>query len=171
MSLSRSRSGRRTVMDSRVALNWDSSNRVSQVPVCSVGARCPQSPREVVTLQLLVTSRHVLASPVSEGWPPRNSLTRPNRVHAYALRLTPLHQEASTSELLLPPLPQLHGERALTMVSTFQLTRSARLGLAHQRKQRSQRKQSSSLLSLWPPVHSSPVTLVVMTSAKRCLLS
>jgi hypothetical protein len=131
MSLSDSRSDRRTVIDSRAALSWDSSNRVSQVPDCSVGARCPQSPREVATLQWLVASRHVLASPVSEGWPPRTSLTRPNRVHAFALRLTPLHQEASTSELLLPPLLQLHSERALTMVSSFQLTRTARLRLAH----------------------------------------
>ena len=31
----------------------------------------------------------------------------------------------------------LHGDRALTMVSTFQLTRSARLSLAHQSPQRS----------------------------------
>ena len=34
--------------------------------------------------------------------------------------------------LLRHVLGQLHGERALTMVSTFQLTRSARLRLAHQ---------------------------------------
>ena len=80
-----------------------------------------------MTLRILVASCHVLALPSLEGWPPRESVTRPNRVHANALRLAPVHQEASTTELLPTPLLLLHGERALTMVNTFQLTRSAKL--------------------------------------------
>jgi len=55
-------------------------------------------------------------------------VTRPNRVHAYyALRLTPLLPWAPTKRSPSQPPRSLHGERALTMVSTFQLTRFARL--------------------------------------------
>ena len=72
MGLSDFHTDHHTVMDSREVLSWDSSEWISQVPDYSVGARCPQPPREVATLQLLVASCHVLASPSLEGWPPRN---------------------------------------------------------------------------------------------------
>jgi hypothetical protein len=52
------------------------------------------------------------------------------------LRLTPLRSEASDAGLPRRLLGQLHGARALTMVSTFQLTRQTRLSLTHRRKQR-----------------------------------
>jgi hypothetical protein len=55
-----------------------------------------------------------------------NGVTRPNRVRLrYGWRLClPRLQPADYSDRLLS---WLHGERALTMVSTFQLTRTARL--------------------------------------------
>jgi hypothetical protein len=49
-----------------------------------------------------------------------------------ALRLTPLLQQASTVRSPQPPLPPLHGERAIPMFSTFQLKRTIRLSLTHQ---------------------------------------
>ena len=82
-------------------------------------------------LHLLVASHRVLASPYSARLAIPDELNEAESVHAIALRLTPLHQSASTAGLLQTPPHLLHGERALTMVHTFQLTRSARLRLAH----------------------------------------
>jgi hypothetical protein len=48
-----------------------------------------------------------------------------------ALRLAGLPFEASSSGLLRSTLDWLHVEWAIYMVSSFHLTRSARLGLAH----------------------------------------
>ena len=48
-----------------------------------------------------------------------------------ALRLTVSPFEASSNGLLRSTLDWLHGEWAIHMVSSFHLTRSARLGLAH----------------------------------------
>ena len=48
-----------------------------------------------------------------------------------ALRLASSPSQAPTGRLPAPPLSQLHGERAISMVSTFQLTRSTRLTLTH----------------------------------------
>ncbi len=47
------------------------------------------------------------------------------------LRLTPSPHRASTAGSPRQPPARLHGQQAITMVSTFQLTRSARLSLAH----------------------------------------
>ena len=47
------------------------------------------------------------------------------------LRLTPSPHGASTAGSPRHPPDRLHGERAITKVSTFQLTRSTRLNLAH----------------------------------------
>src|SRR5262249_23946451 len=58
-------------------------------------------------------------------------LTRPKRVHAYALRLTSSLSRAPTARLPKPPPSRLHGERAIAMGSSFQLSRSARLSLTH----------------------------------------
>jgi hypothetical protein len=60
-------------------------------------------------------------------------LTRPKRVHAFALRLTSSPSRAPTARLPAPPPSRLHGERAIAMGSSFQLTRSARLSLTHQK--------------------------------------
>src|SRR5690606_33050525 len=51
-----------------------------------------------------------------------------------ALRLTSSPQRASTHGSPRAPPHRLHVERAINMVSTFQLTRSARLHLAHRRR-------------------------------------
>ena len=53
-----------------------------------------------------------------------------------ALRLAPSHSKAPTKESLPLPLGQLHGERVISMFSSFQLNRSVRLCLTHRRKQR-----------------------------------
>ena len=105
MGLSDSRTDHPAVMDSRRTLSWDSPVRASQVPDWSVGARCPQPPRGITMLHLLVASHRVLASPSLKGWPSQTSVTRPNRVHAFALRLTPLLQGASAEGLLPDTAP------------------------------------------------------------------
>ncbi len=61
-------------------------------------------------------------------------LTRPKRVHAFALRLTSSPSRTPTARLPTPPPSRLHGERAIAMVSTFQLTRSTRLSLTNQKQ-------------------------------------
>ena len=48
-----------------------------------------------------------------------------------ALRLTSAPSRASTGWLPITPPGRLHGERAIPMVSSFHLTRSIRLSLAH----------------------------------------
>src|SRR5262249_48903043 len=48
-----------------------------------------------------------------------------------ALRLTSSPSRAPTTRLPASPPSRLHGERAIAMVSTFHLTRSTRLSLAH----------------------------------------
>jgi hypothetical protein len=103
----------------------------------SVGARRPQSPRRARPLRVLVTSRSMAGFTLSGGMATLNGLTRPNQVHAFALRLTPLPHMASTDGSPRQPHDRLHGERAIAMVSTFQLTRSTRLCLAHRRQQSS----------------------------------
>ena len=51
-----------------------------------------------------------------------------------SLRLTSSRSQAPTAWLPAPPLSQLHGERAISRVSSFQLTRSTRLTLTHPRR-------------------------------------
>ena len=58
-------------------------------------------------------------------------VTRLNKVHAFALRLTPLLLKASHNGSLRRTLESLHGERIITMNSTFQLLRNVKLGLTH----------------------------------------
>ena len=64
------------------------------------------------------------------GWPLSYCVTRPNRVHVitgWHLCLPGLRP----ARLLSRPPSQLHGARAVTMVCTFQQTRSIRLRLTH----------------------------------------
>jgi hypothetical protein len=49
------------------------------------------------------------------------------------LRLTSPPSRAPTTKLPASPPSRLHGERAIAMVSTFHLTRSTRLSLAHRK--------------------------------------
>ena len=109
-----------------------SLDRVSQVPGDSVGIRCPLPPRRARPLQAFVASRSVTGFTLSGRAGHLKCVTRPNRVHACALRLTPLPSKAPTAGSLRQPLGRLHGERTTTMVSTFQLTRTVKLCLTHQ---------------------------------------
>jgi hypothetical protein len=133
MSPSDSRSGRATVMDSRPP--WVRRHAsVSDHPTGSlrfldrsVGARRPLPPRRARPLRLLVAWRPVSGFTFSGRMATLTCVSRPKRVHARALRLTPSPPQASTARSPAPPLGRLHGERAIPMVSTFQLTRSTRL--------------------------------------------
>jgi hypothetical protein len=69
------------------------------------------------------------------GWPLSYCVTRPNRVH---LRYGSCVRSARLQPFGLlrgPPAP-LPAERPISRVTSFQVTRSARLILAHQRSQR-----------------------------------
>ena len=113
----------------------------------SVDARCPLPPRRARPLQVLITSRSVSGFALSGGLAAPTCVTRPKRVHAFALRLTSLSSRASTTRSPRPPPSRLHGERAIPMVSSFQLTRSTRLRLTHQRTRRRQELLDSSACS------------------------
>lgn len=138
MSPSDSRHGRPAVICSRRALlrrhALPLGHRVGSPRFLdgSVGARRPQSPRRARPLHVLVAMRPIAGFTHSGRMATLNGLTRPNQVHAFALRLTPSPHMASTDGSPRQPHDRLHGERAITMVSTFQLTRPTRLRLAHQ---------------------------------------
>ena len=97
----------------------------------SLDARRPLPPRGVRPL-------HMLAA-----WRPMSGFTRSGRMAtprlrfheagpgSLPLRLASSPSQASTAGLPRTPLSRLHGERAISMISTFQLTRSTRLILAH----------------------------------------
>jgi hypothetical protein len=97
----------------------------------SVDARRPLPPRGVRPLPVLV------------AWRPMSGFTSSGRLAtprlgfheagpgSLTLRLASSPSQASTAGLPRTPLSRLHGERAISMVSTFQLTRSTRLILAH----------------------------------------
>jgi hypothetical protein len=93
----------------------------------SFDARRPLPPRRARPLHLLVASRPVSGFTLSGRLATLTCVSRPKRVHARALRLTPSPSQAPTARSPAPPLGRLHGERAIPMVSTFQLTRSTRL--------------------------------------------
>ena len=105
--------------------------QVSQVPDGSVDARCPLSPRGARPLHVLVASRSVSGFTFSGRLATPICVTRPKWVHACALRLTSLSSRASHPGSPRRTPSRLHGERAIPMVNTFQLTRPAKLGLAH----------------------------------------
>ena len=117
-------------------------DRVSQVPRRSVDARCPLSPRAAHPLHVLVASRMVTGFIIS------GSLTAANWCNeaesgSLALRLTSSPPRAPTARLPAPPPSRLHGERAIAMVSTFQLTRSTRLCLAHRNTRNARKKEKT----------------------------
>ncbi len=72
------------------------------------------------------------ASPLLEGWPLPISFNEAES-GSLALRLTSSRLQASVVGSPPSPLDRLHGERAITMVSTFQLTRST-TSLIHQKE-------------------------------------
>ena len=149
MPPSDSRPGRATVMSSRHPLpRRHALTRVHPVGSLrfldrSFNARRPLSPRGVRPLRMLVAWRSMSGFTQSGRMATPTCVTRPNRVHAFALRLTPSPSQASTSRLPGTPLSRLHGERAIPMVSTFQLTRSTRLPDAPDERRWRSRNQES----------------------------
>ena len=57
------------------------------------------------------------------------------------LRQTSSPHRGSANQLPAAPPSRLHGERAIAMVSTFQLTRSTRLSLAHRNTRKEEAKR------------------------------
>ena len=105
--------------------------RVSQVPwlVCQrpPPPTTPESPTAAVAHCYAVDTR------LRHLWQVGHSQQR-NEAESgsLALRLTPSSHGASAAGSPRHPPDRLHGERAITMISSFQLTRPARLCLAHQ---------------------------------------
>ncbi len=137
MSPSDSRSSQSAVMGSRTLLTQGlrakchSNGSLRFLTILSASA-VPSHPGEPGRCRRSLLHGRCQASPYLEGLATLRCVTRPNRVHAFALRLTPLPSEASTAGSLRQPLGRLHGERTTTMVSTFQLTRTVKLCLTHQ---------------------------------------
>ena len=138
MSPSDSRVRRTGVMHSAEPLTatppWPPRTWVSQVPGCSVSARCPLTPRGARSLHTLVASRPVLASPSLAGWP--LPLRNGAETGSLTLRLTDSRPEASTKTIAPPAARFATGKRAIPRTRTFHLARSSRLLLTHQRADR-----------------------------------
>jgi hypothetical protein len=134
MDLSDSRSGPLAVMHSRLrgcVFLRRSPDRVSQVPrpicPCALPPLTPGSPAIASTHYFIAGFR---LHPYPADWPlPLRNEADPGSL---ALRLTGSPFEASPDGSLRPTLDWLHVEWAIHMVSSFHLTRSAKLGLAHQ---------------------------------------
>ena len=105
---------------------------------CSFPARCPQPPRKARRVLLLVTSSPMAGFSISGRLAAFNSVTRPNRVCHHCgsqVCLTGFHQTDYSGPLRFD---YMYG-RAIYMVNSFQLTRSARLILVfHSHLTRSQ---------------------------------
>ena len=102
-------------------------DEVSQVPGWSVDARRPLSPRRARPMHALVASRSASGFTPFGRLAALTSVTRPKQVHACALRLTSPSHWASHDRSPRHTPARLHGERAITMISTFQLIRPTRL--------------------------------------------
>jgi hypothetical protein len=144
MPPSDSRQGQGRVMDSPVPLTasdtlcGDHPGGSPRFLGWSFDARRPQPPRRARPLRVLVASR-----PVS-GFITFGRLATLRFLHeaesgSLALRLTSSSHGASAAGSPRQPPDRLHGERAITMISTFQLTQPTRLRLAHQRNGGTQR--------------------------------
>ena len=85
----------------------------------------PHPPSSATPGNSLAACAHVFAGDAGfdpfEGVAIPNSVTRPNQVHAFALRLARPSSGASDERSLLRPPAFLHGPRAITMSSSFQL--------------------------------------------------
>jgi len=138
MSPSDSPRSQKMVIDSHRLLDnrWTSSirppRRVSQVPrlIC----RCPLSPitpgRPVVAYTCCFATGSRLHQFRQDG---HDQWCNEAESGSLALRLTPSPHRASTAGSPRHPPAWLHGQQAITMICTFQQTRSARLSLAHRR--------------------------------------
>ena len=107
------------------SLDW-----ASQVPrlIC----RCPLSPitpgRPVAAYTCCFATGSRLHHLRKDG---HDQLCHEAESGSLTLRLTPSPHGASTAGSPRQPPAWLHGQQAITMISTFQQTRSARLSLAH----------------------------------------
>ena len=81
---------------------------------------------------MFVIARSIAGFTISGRMATLAFVTRPNRVHAFALRLTSSLLQAPYRGSLLYTLKSLHGERIITMNSSFQLIRNVKLCLTHQ---------------------------------------
>jgi hypothetical protein len=109
--------------------------QVSQVPVGSVHARRPHPPRRAQPLLALVASRSASGFTTFGRLAALAFVTRPNRVHACALRLTWPSSQASYGRSPHHTPGRLHGARASTMTSTFQLAKPNKLHLTHRKRE------------------------------------
>ncbi len=137
-TLSDSRLGRDVVMRSHISLAGRHARRPAAgpgLPGSSLICRRPPSP-------LTPGSPPAARARCFTGGVRFRHLRRVDHYHWFneaetgslTLRLTSSPSRAPTTRLPASPPSRLHGERASAMVSTFQLTRSTRLSLAHRRK-------------------------------------
>ena len=94
-------------------------------------ARRPQPPRGARPLHLLVASRYDAG--FTSGRLATPNLRNEAETGSLALRLTSSPSGASAPRITPCTPGQLHGERAISMSSSFQLTRTIRLRLTHQK--------------------------------------
>jgi len=149
MSPSDSLQSQKTVIDSHrlLADRYTSSvrplSRVSQVPDCSIDARCPQSPRAARWLHTPVTSPPVRGFAQSERLA-TTKLCHEAESGSLTLRLTSSPKTGLHRAGYPDTMPAwLHGQQAITMISSFQLTRTIRLTW-HTEKHKKARKELSS---------------------------
>jgi len=135
MDPSDSHQGHLQVMDSRHMLAGSAPTTRMGLPGSSAdlsACAVPYHPGrpDGCTCSLLPHRRR--ASPLSGGLATSNSVTRPKRVrlrYGSRVRLPGLRRRGCPRT----PPSRLLAERAINKVTSFQVTRSARLGLAHQR--------------------------------------
>ena len=112
------------------SLSGRTRDRVSQVPDGSFCARCLLSPRGVPAVLPVDPFPHGAGFILFDGLATPTLVTRLLRVRG-TLRLARLPTPASAVRVAPLPLKgRLHGSRPFTMISSFQLTRTAKLRLA-----------------------------------------
>ena len=134
------------------SLSGRTRDRVSQVPDGSFCARCLLSPRGVPAVLPVDPFPHGAGFILFDGLATPTLVTRLLRVRG-TLRLARLPTPASAVRVAPLPLKgRLHGSRPFTMISSFQLTRTAKLRLAlseeHEEDRRKAPRDSSGLSSL-----------------------
>src|SRR5437762_11980496 len=101
--------------------------RVSQVPSCSVCARCLLSPRRVRPLHLVDAAGPMLASPLLEGWPLSSKFneaeTSSRDTTARAFAVSGFDRQDCSRQ----PAWWLHDCRPFIMMNTLQFTRTTEL--------------------------------------------
>jgi hypothetical protein len=114
----------------------------------SVPARCLHSPRKVRSVHAPVASRSMAGFRIS-GRLATFSVCNEADSSSLALRLAGSPREASPDRSLRRTLAWLPVERAINRATSFQVTRTARLGLAHRRPQRKSGLLCALCVPLW----------------------